>query len=198
MKKIKYFYIALILLLPLLTFSQDIKSNLNNAENSYSSDNVMEARDHLQTALIELNNIVGKKILEQLPISMNGYSFQSENDLIVGGAGFAELLVGREYGNDEKSINITISTDSPILAATNAFLNNKMMSSVMGAQLGKENISVDGFKGMLEISEEELLVTINIPIGDSLFTFESTGFDRDEAINMVNTCDLNKIAELIK
>lgn len=193
--------IGLLLAIPFITLGQNVASSLDKAASAYGANEMLEARDNLKTALVDINNLLGAKILEQYPASINGLTYSKENDLVAGGVGFAELMVERDYGSGDKKAKLTLSNDSPMITAVNAFLGNSMLTSLVGAQTGQQQITVAGYKGMLEETEADdgpNSVTINIPLGDSLFTLETTGFSTDEALAAANTCNLSDIAKLIK
>jgi len=183
--------------------AQDIQASLDAAQSSYEGDQSLEARENLQQALIDLNNLIGKKILDLMPAELGNLAANSTEDNVVGGTGFAGLMVSRQYGNSgEQEINVNLANESPMLTAVNAFLSNSMLSGMMASQTGQKKITVDGYKGMLEKSDSgdgPVTYTINVPLGDSLFTFESTGLDSEgEVTAMVQKMNLSKISELLK
>ena len=183
--------------------AQDIKTSLDAANSSYASSESLIARENLQKALIDINNLIGEEILGLMPKSLGGLVVDATKDNIVGNTGFAGLIVSRTYGsNSNKDIDVTIANDSPMLAMVNSFLGNSMMSGLMASQTGQKQITISGYKGMIEKNDGEegpIVYTLNIPLKDSLFTFETTGFNNDsEVISMAEQMNLDKIGGMLK
>jgi len=183
--------------------AQDIKSSLDAAQTAYAANESLQARENLQQSLIDLNNLIGKEILALMPSSLGSQAVVSDKDNVMGGTGFAGLLVNRTYSSEKtKEVNITLANESPMIAMVNAFLSNPMLSGLMGSQTGQKKVTIHGYKGMLERSDDEgspLRFTINVPLDDSLYTFESIGFDSEqEVINMAQQIPLDKIASFLK
>lgn len=183
--------------------AQDIQTSLDAAQSAYSSDQALEARDNLQQSLIDLNTLIGKEILELMPEVLGGQNVDTSEDNILAGTGFAGLLVNRTYGDlDNKQIDITLANESSMLAMVNAFLSNSMLTSMMASQTGQKKVKISGYEGMLERGDGEdgsITYTINVPLSDSLFTMESTGFSNEsEVLEMAQQLRLEKIVALLK
>ena len=204
MKNSNYFIILLItLFVGFQTRAQNIEGSLNTAKSAYAANDELTARDNLKKALIDINNLMGKEILAIMPGSLGGLATNAAKDNIIGDTGFAGLLVSRTYGTDSnKDIDVTIANESPMLAMVNAFLGDSMLSGIMASQTGQKQITVSGYKGMIETSDGEdgpVIFTINVPINDSLFTFETTGFDNEnDVIDMAQQLNLDKIDAFLK
>jgi len=202
---IKPMLTAVFVLLVFTTINaQNIQASLDAAQSSYAANQSLEARENLQQALIDLNNLIGKEILDLMPSSVGDLPINTPEDNIVGGTGFAGLLVNRMYGTQEsKHVDITLANESPMLAVVNTFLSNSMLSGLMGSQTGQKKVTIAGYKGMMERNEGDgdypTVYTVNVPIGDSLFTLESTGFDNDgDVISMAQQMNIDKIASMLK
>jgi hypothetical protein len=183
--------------------AQDIQASLNSAQTAYAANNAQEARLNLQQALIDLNEIIGRKILGLMPPTLGGLEVNQDEDAVIGGTGFAGLMVSRSWGTDaNKNIDVTLANDSPMLTMVNSFLGNEMLSGIMASQTGQKRVTVSGYKGMLEKSEAEdgnVSYTINVPVDDTLFTFATDGFASEtEVMAMAQQINLNKIMALLK
>lgn len=63
-------------------------------------------------------------------------------------------------------------------------------------------INLHGYKGMMQKDDEEgegANYEIMVPFGDSLFTFDSVGFEGEtDTVIIVNTVPLDKIVKLLQ
>lgn len=184
--------------------TQDITASLDKAQKAYDASSQQEARQELQQALIDLNVLIGNKVLALMPPTLGGLDISKTDDSVIGGTGFAGLLISRTYGaNRDKRIEITLANDSPLMSTISSFLSNDMLSGLMASQTGQKRVMVSGYKGMLEKSEGDtdgsVQYTINVPIDNTLLTFESTGFnDEDEVLSLAQQINVDKIVPLIK
>ena len=202
MKKISTL-IVLVIFAALSIAAQDVQSNLDAAQSAYNAESQLEARYNLQQALIDLNSLIGKEILNIMPSALANLAANTQEDNIIGGTGFAGLLVGRTYGEENiKHIEVTLANESPMLAAVNSFLSNDMVSGLMASQTGQKRVTISGYKGLLEKGDDDNGVssyTINVPLGDSLFTFETTGFNNEnDVVILAQQIKLAEIVALLK
>ncbi len=181
--------------------AQDILASLDAAQSAYAAGNSQQARQHLQQALIDLNVRLGHQVLATLPATLGGLEINQNEETVVGGTGFAGLMISRTYSNDTKRIKITIANDSPTMSMVSSFLSNDMLSGIMASQTGQKKVVVSGYKGMLEKSDyddDTVAYTLNIPLEESLFTLEARGFaSENEVLDLAQQIDLRKIAGLL-
>ncbi len=181
--------------------AQDILASLDAAQSAYAAGNSQQARQHLQQALIDLNVRLGHQVLATLPTTLGGLAINQNEETVVGGTGFAGLMISRTYSNDTKRIKITIANDSPTMSMVSSFLSNDMLSGIMASQTGQKKVVVSGYKGMLEKSDyddDTVAYTLNIPLEESLFTLEARGFaSENEVLDLAQQIDLRKIAGLL-
>ncbi len=181
--------------------AQDILASLDTAQSAYAAGNSQQARQHLQQALIDLNVRLGHQVLATLPATLGGLEINQNEETVVGGTGFAGLMISRTYSNDTKRIKITIANDSPTMSMVSSFLSNDMLSGIMASQTGQKKVVVSGYKGMLEKSDyddDTVAYTLNIPLEESLFTLEARGFaSENEVLDLAQQIDLRKIAGLL-
>ena len=81
--------------------AQDAAAKLDEAEKSYSSKDLDNARYALQEALNEINKAIGKDILDILPTKLSDITCNQKDDNVNGAAGFAGLFVNRSYGTSD-------------------------------------------------------------------------------------------------
>ncbi len=181
--------------------AQDILASLDAAQSAYAAGNGQQARQHLQQALIDLNVRIGQQVLAALPATLGGLEINQEEETVVGGTGFAGLMISRTYGNDSRRIKITIANDSPMMSMVSSFLSNDMLSGIMASQTGQKKVVVSGYKGMLEKSDYDdgtVSYTLNVPLEESLFTLEARGFaSESEVLDLAQQIDLRQVAALL-
>lgn len=180
--------------------AQDVEKNLNNARTAYAAGDLEAARFALQQAMFELDLTIGREILKLLPEQLGILSF-NETDDEVGSAnmGFAGLHLSRTYQNDEnQSAQLQIIADSPLLAGVNAIL----ALPVIGRDLNQKRIRVDGYRGLLEKSENaqgDVSWDMQIPFGNSLLTLNFQDIVEEDAVmDMANKIPIQQIARLIQ
>lgn len=196
--------VILVLFAILVGSAQNITASLNNAQKAYDDKNQQDARQELQQALIDLNVLIGNKVLALMPPTLGGLEVSKPDDSVIGGTGFAGLLISRTYGsNRDKRIDITLANDSPLMSTVGSFLSNDMLSGLMATQTDQKRVVINGYKGMLEKSESDtdgsIRYTLNVPLDNTLFTFETAGFnDESKVLSLAQQINLNKIVPLIK
>ncbi len=199
MKKLLFITVLLILIPGMILQAQDVQARLDEASSSYESGNLENARFALQEALNELNQVIGKEILDLLPTEMNGMAKVEESDNVTGsGAGFAGLYVNRSYALDTTaSSSIEIVSDSPMLASINAMMT---MPAFMSSDPNQKRIKIGNYKALLtKDSDDQGMVSydIQLPFGSSLLTFSTEGInDEDEVIDMVNSLPIDEMVKL--
>jgi hypothetical protein len=143
---------------------------------------------------------IGKEVLELLPENMKELTCNSSQDDVNGtGLGYAGVYVSRTYGDtdSQKSADIVIITNSPLLAGINTFLS---MPAIMtsGTDSDQKRIKVGSYKAVLQINESEDGTNdydVQVPFGSSLLTFHCDGFSEADVIEMANTIPVARIDE---
>jgi len=194
----------LYILVSSITFAQDdLGGKLNEAESSYASGDLSNARFQLQQALIELDREIGKEVLKVLPTSVDGKESNSINDhVFVQGAGISGLTISRNYGEtttDEGAIQFNMVNNSPMIEALSMFLANPMF---MAAASGQKMVKIQGFKSVVESDTNEAgeidSFTIQIPFGDTLISLEFDNYsDENKVIALANEFNIGDIAKLV-
>ncbi len=186
-----------------ITMAQDIQASLDAAQTAYAANKAQEARHNLQQALIDLNVLMGNKVLALMPPTLGGLEANKDADPVLGGTGVAGLMISRSYGSTGKKIELTLANESPLMSVVSSFLSNDLLTGIVASQTGQKRVMVSGYKGMLEKTEgdEEDMVwyTLNVPLDDTLLTFETTGFaSESEVLAMAQQLNLPQIAKLLK
>lgn len=193
MKKIYLFIFILFIGFP--AFSQNkVDEHLTEASKQYAARNLEETRFALQQSLNELYVLIGEKILAELPEKLGDVTAQKKNDAYNGYTlGFTGVYIDRTYQNAaaDKTMQITLINDSPLMSGMNAFLTNPILN--MGS--GRKTIKIDGYKSVLEKSEDDpASYTLNIPFNQSLITTKFEGFkDENQVLALAKLIPVAKI-----
>jgi hypothetical protein len=180
--------------------AQETLAKLSEAETAYASKNLDNTRFALQQALLEINKAIGKDILDILPKKLNDIAFNEKDDNISGAAGIAGLFVSRSYGAADKTGNIEIMSDSPILTSLNALLS--MPAMMTGSDPNQKRVKINGYKSLLQKgSGDNEIVTydLQIPMNQTLVTLRVKGItSENDVIAIGNSLPLDQIAKLAK
>lgn len=178
--------------------AQDITASLNEAKTAYKSGSLDDARFALEQSVQQIDQAIGKEILQILPTEMSGLGFHEDQDNVVGTSlGFAGLFVDRNYGEGAQSANIEIIGDSPLMAGLNAIL--AMPAIMTSGDPNQKRIKVDGYKSILqkETNAEGIdSYSVMIPANSTLISFKCLGFDENQAISMANNIPVSAIVKL--
>lgn len=192
--------IAIILLINSYVHAQEFATSLNEARSSYTSGNLDDARFALEETLRQIDQAIGKEILEKLPKNVSGMDYLEEDDSAVGTSlGFAGLFVSRNYNSETQSASIEIIGDSPLMAGLNAIL--AMPAIVTGGDPNQKRIKVQGYKSLMQKSESEdgsESFTIQIPGNSALISLSCNNMNENAAIamaNMIPVADIFKLSQ---
>lgn len=178
--------------------AQDVNEKLGEAQTAYKSGDLEGARFALQEALQGINQAIGREILEMLPTQLGDMIKVENSDNVTGTAVmFAGLFVNRKYESEKSSAAVDIMSDSPLIASINAFMS---LPAIMVTDPNQKRIKVDNYRGMLTKSEDiEGTVSYNaqIPIGSTLFTFNTTGIPDEKTVtDYLNQLQIGKISKI--
>ena len=177
-----------------LVYGQEVSATLSEAKSAYSSGNLDDARFALEQSLQQIDQAIGKEILDILPSTLSGISYQEADDNVVGtNMGFAGLFVHRNYGDTAKNVNIEIIGDSPLMAGLNAIL--AMPAIMTGGNDGQKRIKVDGYKSLIQKDADDEY-TIQIPASNTLISIDCDGFNENEVIAIANNIPVSGIVKL--
>ncbi|MEM8901305.1 MAG: hypothetical protein AAGC85_24560 [Bacteroidota bacterium] len=180
----------------------DPKPYFDEAKSQYAAGNLDDARFALEQALSELDELVATKILEITPTQIGDLEANADNDQYSGTSiGLTGLYVFRSYGNPsdpEQSMEMSIMTNSPLLASVTNFLSNSILGGIASSAMGQKRIKVDGYKAMLQKDEnaEKERYTISIPFSESLITLEFTGMDENTVLTNSNQIPVSQIVKI--
>lgn len=185
----------IVLFLGIQVQAQEVQERLNEAQSSYSSGDLENARFALQQALQGINQAIGKDILALLPENIGGMDKVEANDNVTGvTAGFAGLFVNRNYQAENKDASVQIMSDSPLIAGINAIL---AMPSFINSDPNQKRIKIENYKALLTKStstEGTVSYNVQMPFGSSMFTFTCNGINEEnEVTTMLKSIPVEKI-----
>ncbi len=196
MKNISIF--ILLITCSMASIAQDFDKNIASAKTAYGSGDLENTRFALEQALHELDIVIGKEILKQLPTQLGAAKYNEKDDNVTGGSGIATgLFVHRSYGEQGNS-SIDVINNSPMISSINAILAIPFIgNSGDGTQ---KVVKIQGYKAVLNKNENETTgktgYTLQIPMNNTLFTIEMDDTNESEIQSLANTIPLSKIAQM--
>lgn len=187
------------LILSISAMAQDFDKNVATAKASYGSGDLENTRFALEQALHELDIVIGKEILKQLPTKLGSLSYNDKEDNVTGTSGMgAGLYVHRSYGVALKSAKIDVINNSPMINSINAILSIPFIGN---SGDGKQKVvKVQGYKSILNKNENEetgkVGYTLQVPMNNTLFTLEMDETNENEIQSLANSIPLGKIAQM--
>src|ERR1700757_2602829 len=94
----KYLIILASTLFTTTAFSQNFTADIANAKTAYGSGKLEDAHFALQQAMQEIDMIIGKEVLKQLPEKMDAFAVNSKDDNVTSTVGFVGTTIHRSYG----------------------------------------------------------------------------------------------------
>jgi len=182
-----------------LAHAQEFDKNLATAKTSYASGDLENTRFALEQALHELDVVIGKEILKQIPTKLGTLAYNDKEDNVTGGSGMGGgLFVQRTYGTHPNAAKIDVINNSPLITSINAMLAIPFVgNSADGTQ---KVVKVQGYKSVLNknLNEEtgKTGYTLQIPMNNTLFTLEMDDTNENEIQSLANSIPLSKIAQM--
>ncbi len=195
---------TIILLISFLLFSavgttQDFKTDITNAKQSYSSGKLEEAHFALMQAMQEIDIKVGQEILKLLPAKMDTMNANIKEDRVAASSGFLGTTISRNYGMS-RSGDLSIISNSPMVATLNTFLNSPLLGGMMSDGNTKV-VKVQGYKGRMtkeDHGDGKTGYSIEIPLSNALITYKVANCTDTQMLAMANTLPLQQVAKLIQ
>jgi hypothetical protein len=180
--------------------AQDFNANLATAKSSYGSGKLEDARFAMQQMLTQIDMEIGKEVLKLLPTKMDANNVNTKSDNVTANTGLAGAIVHRDYGPDEKRLNLDIMSNSPLVGSLNAILSMPFIgNSGDGTQ---KTVKVQGYKGILNKSVDTETnrtdFTLQIPLNNSLLTFTVPDSNEADVLKLANTIPVSEIAKMVQ
>lgn len=175
--------------------AQNYTKYLADARSSYSANKLDDARFAMQQLLQELDIQAGKDILKILPVKLEELNTNTANDNVSGNSGFAGIMIQRDYGSGNKTAEIQIIGNSPLLASVNAILALPFGN----ANGNQKTIKIDGYKALLQKNTDSETNTtsyeIQVPLTSSLLTLSTKGLSEEEIRNLAKNIPIAEISK---
>jgi hypothetical protein len=180
--------------------AQDFNKNLATARSSYSSGNLEDARFAMQQMMNDIDVIIGKEVIKLLPTKLETLSANSANDNVTANTGLAGAVIHRDYGAGEKTSNLDIMSNSPLIGSLNAILALPFVgNSGDGTQ---KVVKVHGYKGVLQKTVDSETnktdYSLQIPLNNTLLTLTATNTTEAEILKMANAIPVPQIVKLVQ
>jgi len=194
MKKI--FLFAFVAFAALGVQAQEFNKQLASARTAYSSGKLDDTRFAMQQMLQELDILTGKEILKILPQKMNEQAAVTAEDNVSGASNFLGITIHREYGTDDKAVQLDIITHSPMIGSINAILSLPFVAGSADYKV----IRLEGYKALIQKngSGAETEYELQLPLNNSLITLKAPGASQDQIVKMAGTLPIAQIAKMVQ
>ncbi len=181
--------------------AQDFTKAMATAKTSYNAGKLEDAHFALQQAMQEVDLTIGKEVLQLLPTKMDVMDINSKDDNVASNVGFVGATIHRTYGKTGKTADISIISNSPLVAMINPILNTPLLGGMMNDGKTK-TVKVQGYKARLEkqpgSTSDKNNYELQIPLGSALFTFKVDDCTDSQILELAGTIPLQKVAKLIE
>jgi len=195
MKKI--FILTLLITLVTLVKAQEFNTQLATAKSSYTSGKLDDSRFAMQQMLQEIDIVVGKEVIKLLPAKLEDKSANANRDKVTGTSGFVGVVIHRDYGPEDKNVNLEIISNSPMLAGINALLSLPLIGNSGDSKV----VRIAGYKALVQKNGEadKPEYSVQVPLNTSLLTLTAPeGMTQDQVIKMANAIPVDKIAKMLQ
>jgi hypothetical protein len=195
-----------ITLIAVITFTstcvaQDFTKAMAAAKTSYNAGKLEEAHFALQQAMQEVDLTIGKEVLKLLPPKMDAMEIIAKEDNVASNVGYVGTTIHRAYEKGGRKADISIISNSPLVAMTNTVLNTPLLGGMINDGKNK-TVKVQGYKARLEkqpgSTSDKNNYELQIPLGSALFTFKVDDCTDSQILEFAETIPLQKIAKLIE
>lgn len=193
--------LATVLISSIAATAQDFAKAMVTAKTAYNAGKLEESHFALQQAMQEVDLIVGTEVLKLLPQKMDSLIANTKNDNVASNVGFVGATIHRSYGKTARKADLSIISNSPLIAMMNTVLNTPMLGGMLNDGKTK-TVKVQGYKGRLEkqsgSTDDKNNYELQIPLGSALITFKVDDCTDIQILDMANTIPFQQIAKLIQ
>jgi hypothetical protein len=181
--------------------AQDFTKAMATAKTSYSAGKLEDTHFALQQAMQEMDLTVGKEVLQLLPAKMDVMAISAKDDNVASNVGFVGATIHRVYQNGTRKADISIISNSPLVAMINTVLNTPLLGGMISDSKNK-TVKVQGYKARLEKQPGSTSALnsyeLQLPLGSALLTFRVDDCTDSQILALAETIPLQKIAKLIE
>jgi hypothetical protein len=194
MKKI--FFLTVFITMAALLKAQEFNAQLATAKSAYASGKLDDSRFAMQQMLQEIDIILGKEVIKLLPAKLEDKAANVNRDKVTGTSGWVGVMIHRDYGAEDKNVNLEIISNSPMLAGINALLSLPLIGNSGDSKV----IRIAGYKALVQKNGEDDKpeFTVQVPMNSSLLTLTAPGYTQDQVIKMANALPVDKIAKMLQ
>ena len=141
--------------------------------------------------------MTGKEIMKLLPQKMQDKTAVTAKDNVAGASGWAGVVIHREYGAGDKTIQLETITNSPLLGSLNALLSLPFVAN----NADQKVVKIDGYKALVQKVSGENNATdyeLQLPLNSTLITLKAPGYTQEQVIAMANTLPVSQIAKMVQ
>ena len=183
------------------SFAQDFAKAMTTAKTAYNAGKLEETHFALQQAMQEVDLIVGKEVLKLLPPKIDVMEPIAREDNVASNVGYVGATIHRAYEKAGRKADISIISNSPLVAMMNTVLNTPMLGGMMSDGKTK-TVKVQGYKARLEkqpgSTNDKNDYELQIPLGSALITFKVDDCTDSQMMAFADTIPLQQIAKLIQ
>lgn len=181
--------------------AQDFSKAMATAKTAYGAGKLEQTHFALQQAMQEVDLIIGKEVLKLLPPKMDVMEIIAKDDNVASNIGFVGATIHRAYEKGGRKADISIISNSPLVAMMNTVLNTPLLGGMMNDGKSK-TVKVQGYKARLEkqagSTNDKNDYELQIPLGSALITFKVDDCTDTQILEFAETIPLQKIAKLIQ
>lgn len=191
----KHWLVALLILLPgLVTQADDVTDWIEDGLAAYKAGNRQEAIQSLDYASQLIRQLKGEQLETLFPEAPAGWKKEDSNSQSVAtaymGGGTSAGASYRRIDDSGDSIDISITTDNPMIGMLSAAFASPMMMSASGQKL----IKLKGHKATLEYEASSREGDINLLIGGKvLVNISGYGVSEEELRDFASRVDFDAI-----
>ena len=190
-----------VLVYSLTGMAQDFTIAMTTAKTAYNAGKLEETHFALQQAMQEVDLIVGKEVLKLLPPKIDSLSTNTKDDNVASNVGYVGATIHRSYGKTGRKADLSIISNSPLVAMMNTFLNTPILGGMMNDGKTK-TVKVQGYKARLEkkpgSTDDKNDYELQMPLGSALITFKVDDCTDTQILDLANTIPFQQIAKLIQ
>jgi hypothetical protein len=177
--------------------AQEFNKQLATAKASYTSGKLDDSRFAMQQMLQELDILTGKEIIKILPAKMQEQTANTAKDEVAGASNYLGITIHRDYGTEDKKIDLEIITHSPLIGSVNALLSLPFVAGSADYKV----IKIEGYKALIQKVSGQNETTdyeLQLPLNNSMITLKAPGYTQDQIVKMASTLPVAQIAKMVQ
>lgn len=178
---------------------EKLSQYMKDANESITKKDYRAAQTALQKALTEINITIGNEILSALPLEINGMKADAQDDTNGGsvpGIISAGVTVTRDYMNENRSLSVTVISNSPAAISISMMVSNP--SLLEQSEGGQKVVEVGKFFGLLSYEAEDKSGDLQIPVGNSIVSINADELgSADEMIEIAKKLNIENLKKIL-